>query len=118
MLGGAMRQVGIFAAAGTHALDHHLPELGRDHDHARLIAEQLARAPGIELDLATVQTNIIVFSLAAGAPDAARVVATARGRGVLVNNLGTRRIRVLTHRDVSRAQCLEAAGVLAAAASA
>ena len=117
MLGGAMRQVGIFAAAGTHALDHHLPALGLDHENARLIAEQLALAPGIELDLATVQTNIVVFSLAVNAPDAARVVATARARGVLVNNLGTRRIRVLTHRDVSRAQCLEAAAVLAAAAS-
>ena len=117
MLGGAMRQVGIFAAAGTHALDHHLPGLAVDHENARLIAQRLASAPGIELDLATVQTNIIVFSLAAHAPDAARVVAAARARGVLVNNLGTRRIRVLTHRDVSRVQCLEAAEVLAAAAS-
>jgi threonine aldolase len=117
MLGGAMRQVGIFAAAGTHALDHHLPDLAVDHENARLLAERLAEADGIELDLATVQTNIIVFGLAPGAPEAARVVAAARERGVLVNNLGPRRIRVLTHRDVTRAQCLEAAGILAEAAS-
>jgi threonine aldolase len=117
MLGGAMRQVGIFAAAGTHALDHHLPDLAVDHENARLLAERLAEADGIELDLATVQTNIIVFGLTPGAPEAARVVAAARERGVLVNNLGARRIRVLTHRDVTRAQCLEAAGILAEAAA-
>ncbi len=117
MLGGAMRQVGIFAAAGTHALDHHLPDLAADHENARLIGTRLAQGPGIELDLATVQTNIVVFDLAAGAPDAAAVVAAARAGGVLVNALGARRVRVLTHRDVTRAQCLEAAGVLAAAAA-
>ena len=116
MLGGAMRQVGIFAAAGTHALDHHLAGLGSDHENARLIAGRLARAEGIELDLATVQTNNIVYALAANGADAARVAAAARERGVLVNNLGTRRIRVLTHRDVSREQCLEAAEILAAVA--
>ncbi|HEX2539989.1 MAG TPA: threonine aldolase family protein [Caldimonas sp.] len=116
MLGGAMRQVGIFAAAGTHALDHHLPDLEVDHANARLIGERLAETDGVELDLARVQTNIIVFALRAGAPDAARVVAAARERGVLVNALGARRVRVLTHRDVTRAQCLQAAGILAAAA--
>jgi threonine aldolase len=117
MLGGAMRQVGIFAAAGTHALDHHLPDLVVDHENARLIGERLTQAPGIDLDLGTVQTNIVVFDLAEGAPDAAAVVTAARECGVLVNALGARRIRVLTHRDVTRAQCAEAAAILAAAAA-
>jgi threonine aldolase len=117
MLGGAMRQVGIFAAAGTHALDHHLPDLAVDHENARLIGERLTQATGIDLDLGTVQTNIVVFDLAEGAPDAAAVVTAARERGVLVNALGARRIRVLTHRDVTRAQCAEAAAILAAAAA-
>ncbi len=67
--------------------------------------------------LDTVQTNIVVFALAAGGPDAAAVVAAAREHGVLVNALGARRVRVLTHRDVTRAQCVEAAGILAAAAA-
>jgi len=116
MLGGAMRQVGIFAAAGLYALDHNLARLAEDHANARRIAERLARSSRIALDLATVQTNIIVFRLDAEAPDAATVVARARERGVLVFAFGPRTIRAVTHLDVSRAQCEEAAEVLAAIA--
>jgi len=112
MLGGAMRQVGIFAAAALHGLEHHLAGLGDDHANARLLAERLAQSPRIVLDLGTVQTNIVVFTLAPEAPDAAALVAAARSRGVWVNALGTRTIRALTHRDVGRAQCVEAAGIL------
>ena len=114
MLGGAMRQVGIFAAAGLHALDHHLPQLALDHAHARLVAERLVQSARVVLDLATVQTNIVVFGLGAGAPDAAALVAQARARGVWVNALGARTIRALTHLDVSREQCIAAAQALAA----
>ena len=112
MLGGAMRQVGIFAASALHALEHHLAGLRDDHANARLLAEALAASPRIRLDLATVQTNIVVFSLAPGAPDAAAFVAAARAAGVWVNALGARTIRALTHRDVTRAQCALAAEVL------
>lgn len=114
MLGGAMRQVGLFAAAGSYAIEHHRAGLHDDHTHARLIAERLARCPDVRLDLDSVQTNIVVFHLEAGAADAATVVAAARARGVLVNALGARTIRALTHRDVTRAQCDAAAGILAA----
>jgi threonine aldolase len=112
MLGGAMRQVGIFAAAGLHALEHHVQGLPTDHENARLLANRLAQGRRVGLDLATVQTNIVVFTLGAGAPDAATVVARARTRGVLVNALGPRTIRALTHLDVSAAQCTQAADVL------
>ncbi len=113
MLGGAMRQVGIFAAAGLHALDHHLRAARRrscECAPARRAARALRRRG---LDLATVQTNIVVFTLGPTAPDAATVVAQARARGVLVNALGVRTIRALTHLDVSAAQCSRAADVLA-----
>ncbi|HEX7437230.1 MAG TPA: threonine aldolase family protein [Caldimonas sp.] len=112
MLGGAMRQVGIFAAAGLHAIEHHMAGLRDDHANARLLAGHLAGSPRIELDLDSVQTNIIVFRLAADGPDAAAVVAAARERGVWVNALGPRTIRALTHRDVTRAQCVTAGAVL------
>jgi threonine aldolase len=113
MLGGAMRQTGILAAAGLYALDHQMTRLADDHANARCIAERLARCRNVRLDLATVQTNIVVFGLAAEAPDAATVVARARQRGVLLFPFGARTIRAVTHLDVSRAQCEAAAQILA-----
>lgn len=112
MLGGAMRQNGIFAAAALHALDRHRERLAEDHQHARLLAEALAGCPGVELDLATVQTNIVVFRLAPGAPDAATLVARARERGVLIVAFGPRTVRAVTHLDVATAQVRHAAQVL------
>jgi threonine aldolase len=115
MAGGAMRQVGIFAAAGLHALDHHLERLADDHANARALAAKLARSPRVELDLETVQTNIVVFRLKPDAPDAAAVVARARERGVLLFPFGPRTMRLVTHLDVTREQCERAGEVLLAA---
>jgi threonine aldolase len=113
MLGGAMRQVGILAAAGTYALTHHYDRLEEDHANARILAGRVAQSPGVRIDLATVQTNIVVFHLSAEAPDAATVVARARERGVLAIPFGPRTVRVVTHLDVTRAQCAEAGDILA-----
>jgi threonine aldolase len=113
MLGGAMRQVGIFAAAGMFALDNNMARLAEDHANARLIAERLAGNPRIVVDLATVQTNILVFRLDPEAPDAMTIVARARERGILINAFGPRTLRAVTHLDVSRDQCMRAADVLA-----
>ena len=112
MLGGAMRQVGILAAAGLYGLDHGLARLAEDHANARRIAERLAKSPRIELDLATVQTNILVFRLAPEAPDAATLVERSRQRGVLIMAFGPRTIRAVTHLDVSSGQCARAADIL------
>jgi len=116
MAGGAMRQVGIFAAAADHALDHHLARLSIDHANARLLADRLASSSPIDLDPATVQTNIVVFRMADGAPDAPSVVAAARAAGVLVVAFSARTIRAVTHLDVTRDQVAEAADLLVAAA--
>jgi threonine aldolase len=116
MAGGAMRQVGIFAAAAEHALDHHLDRLADDHANARVLAERLAASPAIELDPAAVRTNIVVFRMADGAPDAATVVAAARAAGVLVVAFNARTIRAVTHLDVTRDQVADAAERLVAAA--
>lgn len=112
MLGGAMRQAGIFAAAALYGLDHHYERLRDDHTHARLIAEQLVSNPLVQLDTATVRTNIVVFGLAEGAPDAATVVARAKEQGVLVVAFGPRIVRAVTHLDVTREQCEQAGAVL------
>jgi threonine aldolase len=112
MLGGAMRQSGILAAAGLYALDHNLERLAEDHANARHIAGRLATSARVELDLASVQTNILVFKLAPNAPDAATLVDRARGRGVLIFGFGPRTVRAVTHLDVSAEQCAHAAEVL------
>lgn len=116
MLGGAMRQAGVFGAAGLFALEHHYERLAEDHANARRIADVLASCRGVRLNLSTVQTNILVFDLAEGAPDAATLVARARDQGVLINAFGPRRVRVVTHLDVSTKQCGHAATILAALA--
>jgi threonine aldolase len=112
MAGGAMRQVGIFAAAGLFALDHNLGRLADDHANARLIADRLAESPRVLLDPGTVRTNIIVFHLAEGGPAAASVVARARELGVLVFAFADRTVRAVTHLDVSRADCITAGALL------
>ena len=112
-MGGAMRQNGIFSAAALHALDHHLARLPEDHANARLLAERLAQATDVQLDLATVQTNIVVFHLPASCTwDAPTLCSQARERGVLVNAFGPRTVRAVTHLDVNAAQCTRAAAVL------
>ena len=113
-LGGAMRQNGIFSAAALYALDHHMARLAEDHANARALAERLSAAAPVQLDLATVQTNIVVFHLPQAMPlDAPALSARAREQGVLVNAFGPRTIRAVTHLDVTRAQCEHAADVLA-----
>jgi threonine aldolase len=112
MLGGAMRQVGVFAAAAIHALDRHMDRLVEDHENAALIARRLCHNARVILDAYAVQTNIIVFNITAEAPDAPAIVARARDRGVLVIAFGPRTIRLVTHLDVSRSQCEQAADIL------
>jgi threonine aldolase len=113
MFGGAMRQSGILAAAGLYALDHNMSRLVEDHANARLIAEQLAGLRGVRLDLATVQSNIVIFHMEKNGPDAAAIVERAQAVGVLVSAFGARTVRAVTHLDVSRDQCRRAPELLA-----
>ena len=100
-----MRQSGILAAAGLWALDHNFERLTEDHANARLLAERIAGLRGVSLDLKTVQSNIVIFHMEEGAPDAATVVARAQEMGVLVSAFGARTVRAVTHLNVSRADC-------------
>ena len=102
-LGGGMRQVGVLAAAGLYALDHHLERMAEDHEHARLLAEACGGDPELT------ETNIVVVDV----PDAQAVVAAARDQGVLVGAVGPTKVRMLTHLDVDRADVEQAAKVLA-----
>src|SRR3954470_13494554 len=96
MLGGAMRQSGIVAAAGLYALEHHVERLAEDHARAKRLAEGLALLPGVELDPATVETNIVIF----GVPDAAAFTAALAAEDVEMSHFGPTRMRAVTHLDV------------------
>ena len=104
-LGGAMRQAGIIAAGGVYALRHHVERLAEDHEHARLLARGIAELPGIALDPALVETNIVIFDVTAPGLTAAaladRLLAEAQVR---LSVMGERRLRAVTHLDVSRKQ--------------
>lgn len=111
-LGGGMRQVGVLAAAGLIAL-HEMPKrLGEDHANARLLAEAVAHEAGAEIDLNSVETNIVIFSLANGG-DAAAFCAALKAKGVLASAIGPHAVRFVTHYDVSREMCEQAAGIVA-----
>ena len=118
MAGGAMRQAGILAAAGSYALAHNVDRLAEDHANARTLADELLRGDDIELDVATVQTNILVFGLVErrGVPDAATFVERCRERGVLLNAFGPRTVRAVTHLDVDADGCRAAARIMRAVA--
>jgi threonine aldolase len=109
-LGGGMRQAGILAAAGLIALEEGPQRLAEDHANARLLAEALATAPPVMIDLGAVQTNIVIFHLKNGG-DAAALVARLKARGILAGTMGRSILRFVTHRDVSREACEEAARV-------
>jgi threonine aldolase len=103
LLGGGMRQAGLLAAAGLYALEHHVERLAEDHANARALAEGLAALPGIQVDLATVQTNMIYFDLTDDRWDAAAFVGALGRAGVLANATGPRTVRFVTHLDVTAA---------------
>jgi threonine aldolase len=113
MFGGSMRQAGIIAAAGLVALDEVLPRLAEDHATAKRLAGLMAETPGVVLDPATVETNIIVFELDENAPmNAPELEAQALERGVKFTALGERVIRMVTHYQVSMEDAEKAAEVV------
>ncbi len=111
-LGGGMRQAGILAAAGLIALEEMPARLHEDHSNARVLAERLAALPEVELDLHSVQSNIVIFHLRGGR-DANAVVTTLKHRGVFAGAVGPHSVRFVTHHDVDRTACAHAARVAA-----
>jgi threonine aldolase len=110
-LGGGMRQAGILAAAGLIALEEGPSRLHEDHANARLMAEAIAISAAVEIDLLSVQTNIVLFTLK-NAGDAPAFVASLKNEGILCSAIGQHAIRLVTHSDVSREQCERSAATL------
>jgi threonine aldolase len=104
MLGGALRQSGMLAAACLYALDHHVKDLAADHEHARLVADNLAKLPAVRVDPDSVDTNIVIFEVDAAGEVAQKLLEA----GVQVTPLGPGRLRAVTHRDVDRREIYRA----------
>jgi len=113
MLGGGMRQAGVLAAAGLVALQEGPKRLAEDHDNAQMLAQRLARVPGIALDAAKVQTNIVIFSVRPSGLSSAEFLSQIGARGVLAVPVDDDRVRMVTHLDVTRRQVEEAAEIVA-----
>ncbi|MDA0256437.1 MAG: GntG family PLP-dependent aldolase [Chloroflexi bacterium] len=105
-LGGGMRQAGVIAAAALYALEHNVERLAEDHAHARRLAEGLAALPGLRLDPAAVETNLVFFDFDGADPQAFRAGLAAAG--VLASGTSPRRLRMVTHLDVSPGDIEEA----------
>ncbi len=99
MVGGGMRQAGIIAAAGIVALERMVDRLAQDHVNARALAEGVAGLPGVRLDLASVQTNIVIFHV--GRPRGVDELGTGcAARKVKVHAISPTSIRCVTHKDI------------------
>jgi threonine aldolase len=112
MWGGGMRQAGVLCAAALYALANHRERMKDDHANAKRFAEAIAKAEGARVDLASVETNIVNVDVDA-AGDA--VAQKARELGLLVNASGPKRIRVVTHLDVTTEKVVRGAEILAGA---
>jgi threonine aldolase len=98
--GGAMRQAGIVAAAGVYALRHHVDRLAEDHQRAGQLAHGLAEIPGLALDPARVETNIVIFDVSRTGMSGEAFASRALDRGVRFSVLGPTLVRAVTHLDI------------------
>lgn len=108
LLGGAMRQAGIIAAAGVVALERMVDRLHEDHTHARYLAEGLAELPGLQVNLDLVQTNIVMVDITGTGKVASEVAGLWAEHGVLANAASPTRIRCVTHKEIGSTHVEEA----------
>ncbi len=101
MFGGGMRQVGVLAAAGLYALEHHVERLAEDHQRARKLAEALEELPFVRIDPRRVETNILVFEVDPETITAPEFASRLKENGVLCGVFSERMIRMVTHMDIT-----------------
>lgn len=111
-LGGGMRQAGILAAAGLIALEKMPARLHEDHSNAKYLATELAKLPGIKIDLGTVQTNIVIVDISGTGMRAAEFTRKLADKGLLIGSVNDQIVRFVTHMDVDRAACERAVEIV------
>jgi len=102
MLGGGMRQVGILAAAALYALENNVERLPDDHKHARMLATELAKIKGFDVNPEHIETNIVLFDVSQSGFSVAEVLQKLKAKGILMIQFGQTLVRAITHLDVSR----------------
>jgi threonine aldolase len=112
MFGGGMRQAGVIAAGAVYALEHNVERLAIDHHNARWLADALAEIPGVEIEPESVETNIVAWAVPEGPFSAADAQKALRDKGVLVSGLGARRLRCVTHLDVTSEEVKRAVPII------
>lgn len=98
LLGGAMRQSGVLAAAALVSLDQMVERLSDDHGRARALGEVIAEYPAYEINLDSVQTNLVIFR---PRTDQEMFIQALKDRGVLVSNMGNNGVRLVTHYEIN-----------------
>jgi len=111
VFGGGMRQVGILAAAGVYALEHHIARLADDHANAHHLATLLEGIPGVVVDVKAVETNMVMFQVPRSSKSTERLLVECREAGVLLNAVGARAFRLVTHLDVNREDMVAASRI-------
>lgn len=113
-IGGALRQSGIAAAAGLYALDHNVTRLAEDHHNAKLLARLVSDLPGVTIENAPIETNIVFLDVSGTGRTARDICADLRQRGVRMGATSASVIRAVTHLDVGRAEIERATAALRA----
>ena len=111
MFGGGMRQVGILAAAGLYALDHHVDRLKEDHEKAKLLAKELSSIASFKIDIESVQTNIVIAYITSFELKQAETVSKLQSYGILLLPERHNGIRAVTHLDVSTEDIQQAVAI-------
>jgi threonine aldolase len=111
-LGGGMRQAGILAAAGLIALEKMPGRLQEDHANAKFLATELAKLPGIKIDLQTVQTNILIVDISGAGMPASEFTRKLGEKGLLVGSVNEQIVRFVAHMDADRAACERAVAIV------
>jgi len=112
IFGGGMRQAGIIAAGALYAVEHHISRMKQDHEHARLLAENLFNLPGVSVNLDSVQTNIVYFDVSKTGKTGKAIEQQLFENGVQMIAVGPARLRAVTHLDVTREHIQQVIAVL------
>ena len=109
--GGGMRQAGIIAAGALYALEHNIPRLKADHEKAKFLAREVIKLKSLEIDLSSVQTNIVIINVEKTGKSPGEIIQTLRQNGVLLTQGTYTSVRAVTHLDVSLEEVKNAAEV-------